>query len=97
MRTMNLNEIAKRIDDHLRRMEADPSINKPRTSVSSPSFYKPVAVRCGPKLGISYVCYQHMDKISKADAERYLAALDRGDTRRHYSVLRDEVKPCADS
>lgn len=85
---MKLDEIAKRISQHLRRFERDPKINTVDARSGLKSYYFAGAGRAGPRLSISYVNYQGSTTITKEDALEYLAWLDAGNVGRHYEALR---------
>jgi hypothetical protein len=75
--------IAERITAHLKRMEADPKINLPRThesatgdSVTTVLFYHAGAGWNGNRVSISYVTYQGSRSLKLDEAELYLEALD---------------------
>jgi hypothetical protein len=84
---MKLDEIASRINAHLKRFEADPKINVARGGNLRPYYYAG-AHRRGRFVGVRYVSFQGVRSISKADAERYLAWLDAGNEGRHHEALR---------
>lgn len=75
-----LKEIASRISEHLRKIEADqPKDNQAKT------FFSAGAHVAGPKIGITYVSYQGSHKIDRKMALAYLQWLDDGGkgTHRH--------------
>lgn len=82
---MKLKEIAAKIDDHLKRMEADPNIN--RRPNGRPRFFWAGAGAAGRWIRVIYISYQGASPLTKAEAERYLAYLDDGGTGRHFEAL----------
>lgn len=84
---MKLDEIAKRISAHLKRFEANPEINKLASGRRIHPFYNAGARRAGSKIAITYVSFQHTSKISKGQAEHYLAWLDAGNVGEHSDAL----------
>ena len=89
---MTLTEIAKRINAHLKRFEADPVINKPEKtrlyqSTIRPFFYA-WARRSGRWVYVQYISYQGQSALTRIEAEKYLSWLDSGNVGKHW-----EVKP----
>lgn len=83
-----MGELAERIDAHLKRFESDPEINIDRSGNGLMTYYGARAgYGGGPKLSVTYVTYQDRSKLSKAEAEKYLAWLDAGNVGRHYEAL----------
>lgn len=96
-----LTEIAERIDVHLRRLEADPEINKRRRYdkekrewVEHPdgfsTYYYAGAHRSGPRVRVSYVSYQGSRTLTRNAAIEYLAWLDAGNVGTHDEQQHDE-------
>jgi len=86
----SLKELTQRIDAHLKRMEADPSINVPRThgTMTTTPFYNAFAYHAGRYVGISCVSYQnHADNLTRDEAEEYLAWLDAGNNGPPHKAL----------
>jgi hypothetical protein len=83
---MKLDEIASRIKAHLKRFEADPTINKRDKTYRLTPYYWPGAYRAGSKVAVCYVSFHGASKLTKAEAEAYLAWLDAGNVGKHYSV-----------
>jgi len=83
---MKLNEIAKRITEHLKRFESDPVINPVGTGLRR-VYYNAYASDAGSKIRIKYVSYQGGTCLSKSDALEYLAWLDAGNIGTHYYAL----------
>ena len=84
---MTLQEIARRINAHLKRFEADAAINIV-TPGSIRRFYNVGAGRSGNRVWVTYVSFQGGAGLKKADAMRYLAWLDAGNVGCHYEGLR---------
>jgi hypothetical protein len=84
---MKLQEIANRIKDHLKRFEADKSINATKDGRDIPPFYNAWATSAGSYVRIVYVSFQGVTNLRKADAERYLQWLDAGNIGKHYKAL----------
>lgn len=84
-RMPKLAEIAKRIHEHLHRIEwADPNRGNARGS-----FWCSGAYESGSRVAVWYVSYQARSHLTKADAWRYLQWLDAGNNGRHYEAFRD--------
>lgn len=86
---MKLTEIAKRIDTHLKRFEADPKINSyPAGSYQAEHglrrFYNAGAVRRSNRISVWSISYQGASSLTKAEAAAYLAWLDAGNVGLHY-------------
>lgn len=84
-------EIAARIDAHLQRFERDPKINKRIGTGGDGSirmYWQAGAWASGGWVGVRYIAYQSNSKLTKADAEKYLAWLDAGNAGRHWTALR---------
>lgn len=82
---MKLKEIADRLCVHLRRIENDPTLN-PDVSPGGTGihrFYGASARDGGRYVYVTYICYQGAFRLTKAEAERYLEALDKGFGDRH--------------
>ena len=82
---ITVKEIASRIDAHLHRFEADPSINR-RPDYGSRPYLLARAFASGRWVQICYVDYHRFEALPKADAERYLAWLDAGNVGRHWEM-----------
>lgn len=86
-------EIAQRIAAHLTRFEADKGprgVNwwhDGKVNGTRP-FFMTGAAKSGRYVGVSYVSYQGPTYLTKAEAARYLAALDAGFVGRHYEALK---------
>lgn len=84
-----LAEIARRIDAHLKRFEADPVINAPDPVYRTKPYYCAGAQSgAGAKrVLVYYVTYQGGRRLTRAEAETYLAWLDAGNVGRHWKAL----------
>jgi hypothetical protein len=82
-----MKELARRINAHLRRIEADPKINVVRNSLHK-FYYAGAHYSGGARIRVTYITYQGSPALSRSEAERYLAALDSGSTDLHSEVLR---------
>jgi hypothetical protein len=89
MRQRSLKEVASAIHSHLIRMEADPLINTKKPE-GLPRLWHSNCFQSGRYVGVTYISFQGPSFITRSEAEMYLAALNAGDTRRHFDVLRDE-------
>lgn len=88
---MKLTEIAARINAHLRRFEKDPTINKLDPKYRTRPYWSAGAWRAGSRVAVIYVSYQGSRTLTKAEALRYLEALDSGFVGRHYELEREKV------
>jgi DNA-binding response OmpR family regulator len=87
---VKLDELAARINAHLKRFEADKQINAPRAShANTPPFFNAGAFRAGRYVGVRYISYQYLSHLTRDEAARYLAKLDAGFVGRHFEALRD--------
>jgi hypothetical protein len=86
---VKLTEIAKRIDAHLKRFEADPVINaRPAPNRIQP-YYRAYAWVAGRYVAVSYVTFQGHSNLTKEQAAAYLAWLDAGNVGQHYRACRE--------
>lgn len=83
-----LTEIAQRIAAYLRRFENDPSVNARDKNDLAP-YYQAHAWRAGAYVGIRYISFQPVTFLPKADAARYLKALDSGFVGKHWRLPAD--------
>jgi hypothetical protein len=84
---MKLKEIAERITAHLKRFEADETINAPREQLrGTRPYYRPYAVASGRLVYITYISYQRQSHLTKDEAIAYLEALDAGFVGRQFNV-----------
>lgn len=92
--------LGKKIDEHLRRLEADEALNPRRRfdtdrktwvldPTGMPSFYGARAAGDRYRVWVIYVSFQGGSYMSIEDAEKYLAWLDAGNVGRHYEALRE--------
>jgi len=80
-------DLAKRIDAHLKRFEQSPKINAVRKE-GTRSYYNAYAIGDRHRVFVKYVHYQGGSHLSIEDATKYLAWLDAGNVGRHYEALR---------
>ena len=85
---LKLKDIAARISAHLRRLEANKDTN-PVSSGGTSKFYQAGACQGSKYVRIKYVSYQYTWSLERAEAERYLAALDSGFTGRHGALPKE--------
>jgi len=80
-----LKVLARRIDAHLKRFEADPVINaeRPQGGMMLAPYYQPCAWHGYRGIAIRYIDFQGTSHLSKAEAERYADLLDGGFVGRH--------------
>lgn len=89
---LTLEEIADRIDRHLKRIEREH--NEPRgTRGELSKYFLASAVRFGAYVHVTYVNYQGGTNLTRAEALHYLAALDRGFVGTHYEYFRQNPPP----
>ena len=84
---MKLNEITKRINKYLERLEADPAINAIKSSGHHP-YYNANAHCSGSRIFVAYVNYNGYFSLTKEIAIKYLEWLDAGNAGTHYDALR---------
>lgn len=85
---LKLKDIAARISAHLRRLEANKDTN-PVIHGGSHKFFHPGAWQGSKYVRVSYVTYQGAVSLTRAGAERYLAALDAGFCKTHYELPKE--------
>lgn len=78
--------IAKQIDAHLRRFEADPVINAwiDGKAGGLRPYYGAGALATGRFVSIFYIRYQGRSTLPRDEAEQYLAWLDAGNVGKHF-------------
>jgi hypothetical protein len=88
---LTVNEIGKKIHAHLKRFERDPVINVRKSVEYGTVPYYNVYARGSGKTGkyvyITYISYQGHVRLSRDDAEKYLAWLEAGNVGRHFEAL----------
>ena len=90
---LKLTEIARRIDAHLKRFEADKTINERHPRYGTTPFYRAgCAYVGGPWISVMYVAYQNSSSLKREEAMTYLNWLDAGNVGRHYRALQDATK-----
>lgn len=93
-------QLGRRIDAHLRRIEADPALNPSQRydperkawvsdSTGVRSYYGARALGDRHRVWVIYVNYQGGSYMSIEDAEKYLAWLDAGNVGHHFGALRE--------
>jgi hypothetical protein len=85
---LKFKEIAERINDHLKRFEADPTIDQ--RNGGRLRFYRAGAYTCGSYIAIVYISYQGRSTLRRDAALAYLAYLDAGNTGRHWVQQRQQ-------
>lgn len=92
---MKLQEIANRIQEHLRRFEADPVINQPdhkgHVQRLTP-YFQAGAWMAGSGVKVTYVRFQGSSFLKKFEAEGYLAWLESGNIGKHWLYLRKQAE-----
>lgn len=83
-----MKELARRIDEHLKRFELDPAINKKTHGGLRNYFWAGSHYSGGARLTVSYINYQGHPTLTKPEAAKYLQMLDSGFVGRHYEALR---------
>jgi hypothetical protein len=86
-----LAEVAARISAHLKRFEADPTINAPRPRHGDTRRYYHTNTRvAGARVAVTYITYQGASNLTKSEALAYLVWLDAGNVGRHYEQQREK-------
>lgn len=93
MSMLTLPQIAEHITTHLKRMEANPTINTApgmRPESTMRIFVRPWAYHSGSKLALIYRAWDvHSPAyLTKSEAQKYLEWLDAGNSGRHYEALK---------
>lgn len=81
-----LREIAARITAHLRRFEADPEINERVLGLAMYSGARADTPLRGRLVRVTYIAFQGAHRLSRTDAEAYLAWLDAGNVGDHLAM-----------
>ena len=86
----SLKSLAERINEYLRRFEADKKINARDPDIGGLQPYYNAGARYygGSKLRVIYVSFQCGSMLTRDEAMRYLAKLDAGFVGRHHEALR---------
>ena len=80
--------LAREIDSHLRRFEADPKINSPReTHGGLQPFWKACAIPIAGRIHVIYVLFQGGTFLTIQEARLYLSKLNDGFVGRHFEAL----------
>ncbi len=89
MNRKEVEELAERIDAHLKRFEHDPEINKAssgRMMNITPYFHAHASRAYGPTVSITYISFQGTSKLKPEEAQAYLKWLDDGNIGTHYRI-----------
>lgn len=87
-------EVAERITAHLKRFEADKTINAKRADFRNTQPYYCPSCRPSPRgFSIMYVSYQGTLKLTTEEAELYLVWLDEGNVGKHWEALKHANRP----
>lgn len=81
----SLRETASAINAHLKRMEADPTINTKHAHGMS-RYYNAGAWVAGRYIGVKYVSYQGNSYLPRETAEHYLERLNAGEQIKHFQT-----------
>jgi hypothetical protein len=85
-------EIARRINEHLKRFEADPVINAPMNhGMKVNPYYNAGAFNGGRYVAVCYVTYQSSSFLTKDQAAAYLAWLDAGNVGKHFRLTHPQT------
>jgi len=84
---LKLAEIAARIDVHLNRLEADKKWNRRTKGFVTSKLWGSCAFAAGNRVFITYVSYSVTASLKRADAIKYLAALDSGYKGKHWEIV----------
>lgn len=84
---MKLKEIAERINAHLKRIEADPQLNKEYKTGSMVlhHYWHAGAGVAGNRVSVCYVSFQGNSTMTKKRALQYLTWLDAGNVGQHWT------------
>lgn len=86
---MKLNDIALRLTAHLKRIEADPALNKARPVSGFRMLYDATVRNAGSCLMVTYATnVEH--RLTKTEALAYLAWLDAGNVGTHYTQQKEQ-------
>jgi hypothetical protein len=92
---MTTEEIALRIQAHLRRFEHDPEINERDPVYNMGPYYGTEACASGRWVHVTYVSYQGPLVLNEARAEAYLKWLDAGNVGKHHRISQHTDTPNA--
>ena len=88
-----LAELAKRINAHLKRIEADPALNVPYKEEYRKTLRRfwgaGAGYGGGARMLVTYVAYQGHTALTKEEAIRYLERLDAGFVGTHFKAFRE--------
>jgi len=85
-----LDEIAAKINTHLKRFEADKKINRTDPTYKTRPYYWAGSSSTGRRVRVCYVSYQGGTNLTRDEALAYLAWLDAGNVGTHYKQQRGE-------
>ena len=90
-----LKVIASRIYAHLRRWEADKTINKKTNSSGTglPNYYMAGAHVAGRFVGVRYINFQGTTNLTRKHAAHYLDMIEAGYVGRHWEAFRKSPPP----
>jgi hypothetical protein len=88
---VTLTELAHQICTHLTRFESDPKINvdTAKNGTGLRCYYHAGAIASGNRVGVTYVSYQGMTFLRRAEAAAYLAWLVAGNVGTHWQMKRE--------
>lgn len=79
-------ELARRINAHLRRFEADPAINVRNETYKTVPYFHAGASSSGGWVQVVFVSYQGRTSLKYDDAERYADWLDAGNVGTYFTM-----------
>lgn len=79
-------ELAEKINAHLKRFEADKTINATSRTYGTRPYYC-AGANATTRVWVWYVSYQGQSSLTKAEAKKYLEWLDAGNVGKHYTAL----------
>ena len=81
---MKLKDIAGKINEYLKRFEADAKINKPSVAGRISPYYMSSAWSAGRYVQVRYISFQGVHSLTREQAEKYLAFLEQGGVGKHH-------------
>lgn len=84
-----INELAEKIDVHLKRFERDPEINAPHPKYKTSSYYRAYASGYRGKVTVCYISFQGQSRLTLEEAEAYLVWLNAGNVGQHHKQQRE--------
>lgn len=82
-----LSELAARISAHLKRIEYDPKVNVARNREGCRPYFGSRTWSGSRYVYVCYVSYQGGSRLTRDEAEKYLAWLDSGKVGKHWVLL----------